>query len=395
MTVILDVMQPIDRIDDPVKLRQLVQSLMLLDGELSLPVVLQRLLEEACTLVGARYGALGILNETRTGLDHFLTVGIDDEVEQAIGPRPTGRGILGTLIESANPLRLSNIAESPESFGFPEHHPAMTSFLGVPIRVRGEVFGNLYLTNKEDGAEFSEDDEAAITALALAAGIAIQNARVHTVLRERTLTEDRDRIARDLHDSIIQRLFAIGLSLQGTGRLIDRPEVAKRIADAINNIDETIRQLRTAIFDLETTLNREGLRRKVYDLLLELTPTLGIQPQVTFSGLIETAVSSAIADHLIATLREALTNVAKHARASSVVITIAAGDELRLVVADDGRGMSGGGGEGLGLKNMRTRAERLGGNLYLGTSREGGTRLTWTIPLPLPEEEVQSQSDSE
>ena len=273
------VVQPFDQIDDPVKLRRLVQAILILDAELNLPVVLRRIIEEACDLVDAQYGALGVLSADGQTLDQFLTVGLDNEQEHAIGPRPTGRGVLGTLIADDKPLRLGNLSDSPDSFGTPQYHPAMTSFLGVPVRVHGEVYGNLYLTNKRDAKEFSADDEELVLALAMAAGIAIENARLHSMVREHALTEDRDRIARDLHDSVIQRLFAIGLSLQGTTRLVERPEAVLRIAEAIDKLDETIRQLRKAIFDIELTINKEGLHPKVLDLLHELRPVLDILPR--------------------------------------------------------------------------------------------------------------------
>jgi signal transduction histidine kinase len=373
--------QPFDRIDDPAKLRRLVQAILILDAELNLPVVLRRIIEEARDLVDAQYGALGVLTEDGRALDQFLTVGLSHEEERTIGARPTGRGVLGTLIGEDKPVRLANLAQSPDSFGFPPHHPDMSSFLGVPVRVHGEVYGILYLTNKRTAPEFSEDDEELVHALAMAAGIAIENARLHGLVRDRALTEDRDRIARDLHDSVIQRLFAIGLSLQGTARLVERPEAVMRIGEAIEKLDETIRQLRKAIFDIELTINKEGLHPKVLDLVHELRPVLGLLPQVSFSGPVDTVVSAALVEEVLAVLREALTNVGKHAHASQVVITIAAGEELRLVVADDGDGISDGNAAGLGLKNLRHRAERLGGNVELGTSREGGTRLTWHVPL--------------
>ena len=365
-------MQPFDRIDDPAKLRRLVQAILILDAELNLPLVLRRIIEEASDLVDARYGALGVLTEDGQALEQFLTVGLSHEEERAIGARPTGRGVLGTLIGEDKPIRLANVAQS---------HPAMSSFLGVPVRVHGEVYGILYLTNKKTAPEFSEDDEELVHALAMAAGTAIENARLHGLVRDRALTEDRDRIARDLHDSVIQRLFAIGLSLQGTARLVERPEAVMRIGEAIEKLDETIRQLRKAIFDIELTINKEGLHPKVLDLVHELRPVLGLLPQVSFSGPVDTAVSAALVEEVLAVLREALTNVGKHAHASQVVITIAAGDELRLVVADDGDGIGDGNAAGLGLKNLRQRAERLGGSVELGTSREGGTRLTWHVPI--------------
>jgi signal transduction histidine kinase len=379
------VMEKLGQIDDPVKLRRLVQAMLMIEGELTLPIVLRHLVGEACALVDARYGALGVLSENGTTLDQFLTVGLEPDEEFAIGARPSGRGVLGTLIIEAKPMRLANIADSPDSYGFPPGHPPMTSFLGVPVRVRGEVYGNLYLTEKIGGPAFSAEDEATAETLAMAAGIAIENARLHSVARDHTLTEDRDRIARDLHDTVIQRLFAVGLSLQGTARLVDRPEVAGRIGDAIIKLDETIRHLRTAIFNLEMTINQDGFRRMVFDLLHELTPVIGAVPHVTFTGLVDSAVTGSIADHSLATLREALTNVGRHAAATRVAVTIAAENDLRLVVVDDGRGMANAGVNGRGLKNMRTRAERLGGSLELGTSREGGTRLIWRIPLTLNE----------
>ena len=377
-------MDPFDRIGDPAKLRRLLQAVIILDAELSLPVVLRRIIEEARDLVDAQYGALGVLTEDGRSLDQFLTVGLSVEEEQAIGPRPTGRGVLGTLITDRNPLRLGDLAESPDSFGFPANHPKMTSFIGVPVRVHGEVYGNLYLTNKRTAEELSEDDEAMAAALAMAAGIAIENARLHSLVRDHALTEDRDRIARDLHDSVIQRLFAIGLSLQGTARLVERPEAVLRIAEAIDKLDETIRQLRKAIFDIELTINKEGIHPKVLDLAHELKPVLGLNPQVSIIGPVDRVVTGALADNVLAVLREALTNVGRHADASKAVITLTAGDELRLVVADDGQGIGAGNGDGtggLGLKNMRQRAERLGGGMEIGTSREGGTRLTWHVPL--------------
>ena len=374
-------MQPFDRIDDPARLRRLVQAILILDAELNLPVVLRRISEEARDIVDAQYGALGVLTEDGRALDQFLTVGLSHEEERAIGARPTGRGVLGTLIAEDRPLRLSDIASSPQSFGFPADHPAMTSFLGVPIRVHGEVYGILYLTNKKTAPDFSDDDEELVLALAMAAGIAIENARLHGIVRDRALTEDRDRIARDLHDSVIQRLFAIGLSLQGTARLVERPEAVMRIGEAIDKLDETIRQLRKAIFDIELTINKEGLHPKVLDLVHELRPVVGLLPRVSFSGPVDAVVSDALAEEVLAVLREALTNVGKHARASQVVITIAAGEELRLVVADDGIGIGEAKATGLGLKNLRQRAERLGGSIDLGRSREGGTRLTWHVPL--------------
>ncbi len=384
----LQSVQPFDRIEDPAKLRRLLQAIVILDRELNLPMVLRRIIEEACDLVDAEYGALGVLTEDGGALEQFITVGLTGDQEEAIGLRPTGRGVLGTLIADEKPLRLPNLTDSPDSFGTPEHHPSMASFLGVPVLIHGEVYGNLYLTNKRSAPEFSEVDEELVTALAVSAGIAIENARLHSLVRDRALTEDRDRIARDLHDSVIQRLFAIGLSLQGTARLVERPEAVMRIGEAIEKLDETIRQLRKAIFDIELTINKEGLHPKVLDLVHELRPVLGIHPQVSFSGPVDKMVTGALAEEVLAVLRETLTNVGKHANANQVVVTITAGDQLRLVVADDGIGIGEVSTGGLGLRNLRQRAERRGGGMDIGTSREGGTRLSWYVPLEDAEEGV-------
>ena len=374
-------MQPFDRIADPAKLRRLVQAILILDVELNLPVVLRRIVEVACDLVDAQYGALGVLTQDGRALEQFGTVGLSEADELTIGPRPTGRGVLGTLIADDKPLRLANIADHEDSFGIPTHHPSMSSFLGVPVRVHGAVYGNLYLTNKTTAAEFSEDDEELALALAFAAGIAIENARLHSLVRDHALMEERDRIARDLHDSVIQRLFAIGLSLQGTARLVERTEAAARMGEAIESIDETIRELRKAIFDIELTIDKEGLYSKVMDLVHELSPVLGLEPQVSVVGPIGRVAMGPMSDAVLAVLREALTNVAKHADASRVSIMISAGDELRVIVADDGKGICGRSGEGLGLNNMQQRAERLGGGMEIGSSREGGTRVAWHVPF--------------
>ena len=261
--------------------------------------------------------------------------------------------------------------------------------------IHGEVYGNLYLTNKRSAPEFSEVDEELVTALAVSAGIAIENARLHSLVRDRALTEDRDRIARDLHDSVIQRLFAIGLSLQGTARLVERPEAVMRIGEAIEKLDETIRQLRKAIFDIELTINKEGSAPQ--------GPRPGARaaagPGHPSPGLLQWARGpdghGPLAEEVLAVLRETLTNVGKHANANQVVVTITAGDQLRLVVADDGIGIGEVSTGGLGLRNLRQRAERRGGGMDIGTSHEGGTRLSWYVPLEDAEEGVDAAAPPE
>ncbi len=205
---------PYHSIEDPAKLRRVLEAALLLEADLDLPSLLRHIVEEARSMTGARYAALGVLNHDGSALSEFVTSGVEPEQEKAIGPRPTGRCVLGLLISDPRPLRLTRIGDHPDSYGFPPNHPAMTSFLGVPLKVRDDVYGNLYLTDKVGWSEFTGDDEALVGALALAAGIAIENARLHAQVQQVAVLEDRERLARDLHDTVIQRLFAVGLSLQ-------------------------------------------------------------------------------------------------------------------------------------------------------------------------------------
>ena len=247
----------------PKQLRRLLDAVLTIGSELDLPVVLRRIAEAAMELVDARYTALGVLDESRTGLAQFITVGIDDEQRADIGHLPEGHGILGLLIVDPKPIRLADLREHPDSYGFPPNHPPMRSFLGVPVRVRGQVFGNLYLCDKAGDDVFSDADEEMVVALAAAAGIAIENARLHARVAELALVEDRDRIARDLHDTVIQRLFATGLSLQSTIRITEKQDVATRLQTAVDDLDRTVRDIRSAIFELHTdTVPGRSLRHR-------------------------------------------------------------------------------------------------------------------------------------
>jgi signal transduction histidine kinase len=373
---------PYHRIDDPEKLRRLMAAILMLTADVELSELLGHFISEACSLVEARYGALGVLNPARTALDQFLTVGLTDEEERSIGHRPTGRGVLGLLITDPEPLRLGDLRAHPDSYGFPPHHPPMNSFLGVPLRVRGEVYGNLYLTDKLGGGSFNEEDEAMAEALAQAAGIAIENTRLNDTARLVGLLDDRDRIARDLHDRVIQRIFSVGMSLQGVARLPGPPEILEKVTRAVDDLDATIDEIRTAIFELEDGMRDRGLRRSVLDLADELTAQLGSRPDVTFIGPVDSGVSQKTADHLLAVLREALTNAGKHAHATRFRITVEAGDDIRLDVIDNGTGIDlpTAQGGGRGLANLRHRAERLGGTLELQVPKGGGTRVVWRVP---------------
>ena len=267
----------------------------------------------------------------------------------------------------------------------------MHSFLGVPVRVRDAVYGNLYLTEKLGAEEFSKDDEVMVTALAASAGIAIENAQLHRRVQQLAVFDERDRIARDLHDAVIQRLFAIGLSLQGMVRVARSTGLDGRLEKAVADIDDTIRQIRTTIFEL-TTDTVPGLRSTVLELVRELDAVTGFEVGVTFDGPVDTAVDMEIGQEVRAIVREALTNVARHAHATEAGVSIGVADGwCTLTVSDNGRGVSsrgsdtsetaGADGGGLGLPNARRRAEKLGGTCAVETGEGGGTTLTWRVPL--------------
>ncbi|MEU6212698.1 GAF domain-containing protein [Streptomyces sp. NPDC047023] len=528
------------------RLNGLLEAVLSVGRELDLPQVLHGIVEAAVVLVDAEYGALGVIGEDR-GLAEFLPVGITEEQRSRIGGLPSGHGILGELIRHPVPLRLPELSAHPASYGFPPHHPPMHSFLGVPVRVREEVFGNLYLTEKRGGAEFDAEDEAVLSTLAVAAGIAIDNARLYEEARvrerwlaagsditsallsgtprdevlarllesarditgadtgvlcllgpagepggvlsagegaeelgrillpgtrvtlaeaalerdgvvavpdagaekgfgpavavtvgtngkpggvlilarhrgrpafartelaalpgftgqaalaleladrrrdaERTsVLEDRDRIARDLHDLAIQRLFATGMTLQSAQRFVDHPEARERLARAVDDLDTTIRIIRSAIFGLRDHAGPETgskLRSRTARALEEAAAHLGFAPALRMEGLLDTDVPPAVADEALAVLGEALSNVARHARAHRAEVLLAAGDgTLTLAVTDDGVGIPAGGRRS-GLRNLTERAERLGGRMTVAPRDDGehGTRLEWRVPLTPP-----------
>jgi signal transduction histidine kinase len=296
------------------QLRRLLDAVMEVGSELSLPVVLRRITETATELVDARYGALGVLDVSGTRLAEFITVGIDQAEATRIGHLPEGHGILGLLIADPKPLRLPDLNAHPDSYGFPPNHPPMTSFLGVPILLRNEVFGNLYLTDKADGDVFTDVDEELVVALAAAAGLAIENARLHQHVGAMARLEDRERIARDLHDDVIQRLFAAGLSVQSTAQMSDQRVVRDRLEQTVADLDVTIRQVRNTIFQLShRAVDESSVRADIIAVCSEATRSLGFDPLCQIRGPVDSSVPGTVAGHLILALREALSNVARHA----------------------------------------------------------------------------------
>ncbi|MGA9346377.1 MAG: GAF domain-containing protein [Nocardioidaceae bacterium] len=521
-----------------------------LAADLSVNSVLERIVEAASRLVQAQYAALGVIGSDRDRrLREFITYGMTAEQREAIGDLPRGHGLLGLIIDEPRAVRTSEIAAHAKSYGFPPQHPPMHSFLGVPVRIRDKVFGNLYLTEKKGGLDFSERDEAIVTALAAAAGVVIENARLYeeSARRERwleataeitaallgnpgqeralqltaeraremaaadagcivlrtpddrlelrvtsgpsqdligtkvsaqeslvgivvttgesvvvedvrndprvsedpllkagcpelaavvlvpmqtsagvegalilgwsdehsvaftdldvqqpqrfavqaalglqasraredrallTLFEDRDRIGRDLHDLVIQRLFAIGLNLENSSRMLHQPEVAQRVASAVDDIDATIKDIRRSIFALSAAPDAADVRRQLADVIERAGESLTFTPSLRTEGPLNAGISAELAPHLIAVLGEALSNVARHAEASAATISVTVGDDVVLSIADNGVGL-GDVKRRSGLRNLRERAEQLGGHLDVSSSPDGGTVLTWSVP---------------
>jgi len=533
------------------RLRALLRAIETVAGDLALEVVLRNVVEAACDLANARYGALGVIGHDG-GLEQFIHVGIDAATAARIGNLPQGKGLLGALISDPRPIRLRHMVDDERSTGFPPNHPPMDSFLGVPIHVRGDVYGNLYLADSAKG-EFSAEDEELVIALALAAGTAISNARLYhdsrvqqrwleasveigaqmlsaagedplrliarraidiadadlvslglitpdggsvivevafgdrsdelvgrrfalsetlagraieqntpilmvnasggdnppshlssvvdagpimvlplrgtgqprgvlSIVRVRgrqafsssdlamaagfaahasvalelsdsraseqklVLLEDRDRIAMDLHDHVIQELFAIGLSLEGVAAQLGGPSsnverLSGRVRQSVEDIDRTIRRIRTSIFELRGNIvtTTGGLRQRILEVSSELTTPLGFAPHVAFAGLVDMNLDEELMGDVVAVVRETLTNAAKHAHATSVVVDVVlTTEDLTVTVSDNGVGATGA-TRSSGTSNLRTRAEKRGGSFEMAPGPSGGTVVKWKV----------------
>ena len=365
------------------RLEALDAATVAISQELSLERVLQIIVDSVRPLVAADYAALGIPDE-RGRPQRFITSGISEEVRRAIGPPPRGHGLIGLVMREGRARRVTDIAADPRSVGFPAHHPAMRSFLGVPVRVEGRVIGNLYLTDKAGGQPFDEEDEQLVESFARHAGLAIHNARMHEELRQLAVLQERERIAQDLHDGSIQSLYAVSLALEDTEELMatDPATAAQRIDHAIETIHGTIAEIRDFILGLDpdarsavdllaglTALTDEFERSTPIDVELSSDPEVPLDPDETLQ--------------LIQLTREAMSNVARHAEASKVSVNVEERrDVLRLSIIDDGRGFDTSEGQRTGhhgLTNMHARAEALGGSLTI-VSGPNGTRVVFEMP---------------
>jgi signal transduction histidine kinase len=355
-----------------------------ISGVLDVEQVLQLIVDRVRELVAAQYAALGIVDEEGL-ITQFITSGISLEQRQAIGDLPRGRGLLGLIIRENRPYRIPRIASHPESYGFPPNHPPMECFLGVPVTVKGEVVGRLYLTNKQHAANFGAADQALVETFALHAGIAIENARLHEQVQRLAVVDERDRISRDLHDSVIQSIYAVTLSLDDVPELVDEApaEARQRVDDAIDALHGVIRDIRNFIFGLRPLLlGSGGLLDGLGALANELRRNTTTEVEVV--GEEPSALALDVVVELLAIAREALANVARHSGAAHASIQVSAsGDGVRVQLDDDGRGFEA--REAAphghhGLANMRARAEALGGSFDIRSDPNAGTRIIVTIP---------------
>ncbi len=354
--------------------------------ELSVEGVLQLIVDRVRPLVGARYAALGIVD--RLGrIERFITSGISAEQRELIGDPPRGHGLLGLIIRENRSIRVVDLAVDPNRHGFPANHPPMTSFLGSPITVKGRTVGNLYLTDKLDGPEFTEGDQQLVEMLALHAGIAIENARLHEEIQRLVVVDERERIGKDLHDGIIQSLYAVGLSLEDVPQLMhDAPDEAGILVErAIDSLHHTIRDIRNLIFSLQPELlGGTTLLGGTATLVDEYRHNTTIDLELVLPSSDLPEPDPEVTQDVLAILSEALANVARHSQASRADITVRT-DSGRLIleIADNGIGFNSGGGSTLGhqgMRNMRDRAVRVGGELSVTSAPGAGARIVLTVP---------------
>lgn len=363
-------------------------------AELDIDRVLGLIVDRVRELVGARFAALG-LADSRGRIERFITSGISPEHRAEIGGVPRGHGLLGLIIREGRTVRAPDIPSHPAHYGFPAHHPAMTSFLGAPIIVKGRSVGNLYLSDKPEDEPFSEDDERLVEMFAAHAGIAIENARLHDLVQRMAVVDERERIGKDLHDGIIQAIYAVGLSLEDVPELVEedagRLEAVARVDRAIDALNLVIADIRSYILQLRPAMGGEedpveGLAR----LGEELGMNAVIDLEVDLDGGAETLRSFPPdrRSDILFIVREALSNVARHSGATRTALVLARdGDDLVLCLEDNGRGfdpslLSGPDtlGHHQGLSNMRDRAVGMGGTFAVERPDAAGTRIIVRVP---------------
>ena len=360
-------------------------------GELDLDRVLQLMVDSVRDLVGSRYAALGIVDASGR-IERFITSGISAAERAAIGPPPSGHGLLGTIISEGISLRIPDIAQHHDTYGFPPNHPPMRSLLGVPVRIAEHAIGNFYLTDKIDAVEFEARDQELVEMFAVHAGIAIQNARLHERVKDLAIVDERLRISRDLHDGIIQSIYAVGLSLEDVPDLMTshQVEATDRIDRAIDRLNVTIADIRTFITGLETP-TETTLRSALEAVVVEIARDPGLVVEVDLAGAdqVERRLSGAAAHAVLQITREALSNIVRHSGATRASVSFSTGEaEAAFIIEDDGRGFDPARRRDaghFGLANLRDRAAAAGGLLEIEAAPGRGTRIIVRLPLLEPE----------
>jgi signal transduction histidine kinase len=368
------------------RLRALDAATRAVASVLSVDRVLQVIADRVRELVRAEYAAIGTVDQEGE-IDRFITSGMSRLERERIGSPPRGRGLLGILIREPHVIRVADIAADRRRHGFPPHHPAMSSFLGAPLLVKGRVAGNLYLTNKIGVDAFTDADQAIVETFALHAAIAIDNARLHEQIQRLAVVEERERIGKDLHDGIIQAIYAVGLSLEDVPDLMEthQGEAIVRVDRAIENLNLAIRDIRNFIFGLRPELlEQAGFHAGLAALADEFRLNTMVDVDLLLDGRAAIDLPEEETVQLLHITREALSNVARHSRATRATIELSAPDDtIRLVIADNGRGFPVGVARGpghQGLVNMRGRAVGLGGRLDIESELGHGTRIIVSVP---------------
>jgi signal transduction histidine kinase len=362
-------------------LKAVSDAVLAVASERAVEEVLQRLVESARELAGARYAALGVAGEDQ-GFGQFLTAGMSEELKASLGPLPRRHGVLGAMLESTESYRTSDIHEHPRFEGWwPKGHPDMRSFLGVPIATREGVIGAFYLTEKLGAPDFTDEDQDLIELLAAHAAIAITNARLYEESRELSVLAERNRLARELHDAVSQKLFSLVYTAEAADTLLERDGSAAReqVARLRTLAQEALDELRSLVFELRPPeLERDGLcaaLRKHVDVLRRLQPA---RIELDIDAEIER--DPARDRELLRIAQEALNNAIRHARASRVTLRLHCDNgTVLLEVADDGVGFDPQARElraaHLGLTSMEERAQRLGARLAIDSAPGAGTTV--------------------
>ncbi|MDX1448335.1 MAG: GAF domain-containing sensor histidine kinase [Acidimicrobiia bacterium] len=352
-------------------LTDLVKAAADVAGQTELDSLLRTTVRLAREATGSAYAAMGVIGSQNT-LRDFIHLGMDPGAEERIGHLPVGHGVLGLLIREPQTVRVDDIAQHPDSVGFPEHHPKMTTFLGVPVRAGDSIFGNLYLTDKPE--PYDAEDEVLVEALAAVAGGAISSLRLRQRLSDLALAEDRERIARDLHDAVIQDLFAVGLNLQATAAQLEDDKLRTRMDDAVDRIDTAIASLRTFIFDLRSLGTLNTTLSRTLEGMLDRIAGGRATWEIALSSDVG-SVDSNILDNALLVIREAVSNAVRHGGASHLTIRIERTDDgADLIVSDNGRGFDPDRAtRGMGISNMESRATDSGGTFRIESSADGTT----------------------